>query len=314
MKTTAKILLLLTLLCFVGMGATAYGESSVEYRIDSLDIVEYSLGTYHDLFTIPVVEGYFPVYLSGWQIASDAAYIHSPEDIRLIKGNDDILFDNALCFEWVDYGWSDDKRLSILLFLKDETRGDPERILEAVNQLVFEITVEQYECDVPDDETQVFSVKAQPRIDTIRDSSNITVDYELVGGLDYLEAAEAYGNTNILYYANLMMKETQATNVACWKMNGQITAPWPIMCALGYHADIPANRIMYFNTTDFLVDTDIETAYLMIGYDGKQPSKGDAIAVFEALNPELYVSPEPYLIGDYNGPYYLVCPKLKSEE
>ena len=314
MKAMAGIARLLVVLCLVGLSATAYGESAVEYKIDSLDIVEYSLGTYLDWFTIPVVEGYFPVCLSGWQIASNTEYIYSPEDIRLIKGNDDILFDNDLCFEWVDYRGGKDKRLSILLFLKEETRDDPERILEAVNQLVFEITVEQYECYAPDDETQYFPVKAQPCVDTIRDSSNITVEYELADGLDYLEAAEVYDNHNIVYYANLMMKETQVTNVACWKMDGEITAPWPIMCALGYHNDIPTDRIVYFNSTDYFGDVNIETTYVLIGYDGQQPSQGDAIAAFEALKPELYISPEPYLIGDFKGPYYLVCPKLKSGE
>ena len=86
------------------------------------------------------------------------------------------------------------------------------------------------------------------------------------------------------------------------------------MCALGYHNDIPTDRIVYFNRTDYFGDVNIETTYLLIGYDGQQPSQGDAIAAFEALKPELYISPEPYLIGDFKGPYYLVCPKLKSGE
>ena len=312
MKTTAKILLLLTLLCFVGMGATAYGESSVEYRIDSLDIVESSLGTYHDLFTIPVVDGYFPVYLSGWQIASNTEYTYLPQASALTNGNDDIMLNSKIWIESFDDNPSPSKRISLLLYLKKEAYDDSAKILEAVNQLVFEITVAQLKNDTSY-ESQHFSVKTQPQIDRIRDSSNITVNLKLFDELDYLQKPEE--NHNIIHYANLIRSEAQAADVVCWEMECQMTAPWPIKCMLGYHNEIPTSYISYFNSYESLVAWGAETMYFLIGYNERKPSRDEVISIFEELNPQLFISPEPCLIGNYiGGPYYQIAPKLESEE
>jgi len=297
----------------IGISAIALGESVVDFRIDSLDIIGNSIyGKNDDLFTIPVIDNYFPVYLSGWQVSNNPEYIYIPQNVILTNTNDDIILCNEIWSESVDENRSICRRISILLLLKEKTYYNSEKTLEALNQLDLEITVEQSDAML-EAESQLFSVRTQPQIDIIRDSSNITVNCKLLNETDYLEAAKE--DPNIVYYAKQIKDEARVSDVTCLKVECWIDAPWSIECVLGYHNHEPRSRIVYFNSSESLMHSNKMIMYFLLGYNGQKFTQDEFITVFEELKPQLFISPEPLLIGSFiGGPYYPVFLKIDGEE
>ena len=301
------VFLSLVFTCFVGEQGSADNGPVIDFKIDSIDIISSdSYSASEDFFTVPATEGYFPVYLSGWQFSNNTEYIYSPQNISLTNSSDDILVYNEIWSESVDTNQSKKRRISILILLKSEIYYDDwEKILEKVNQLILEIDVEQHDA-MNETESRYYSIKTQPQIDTVRTAVDIAFDLELIDKLNYLEAAEY--DPNIIYYAELIKNETQVTDITCWKIEYQITAPWPIKNILGYHNDAPTSRIVYFNSSEPLTNSSKITMYLLYGHNnaGKAFQK-DLISIWEEIEPRLIVSPEPQLIGNHiGGPYYSV--------
>ena len=301
------IFISLVFTCFVGEQGFADNGPVIDFTIDSIDIINSdSYSVSEDFFTVPATEGYFPVYLSGWQFSNNTEYIYSPQNINLTNSSDDILVCNEIWSESVDTNQSKKRRISILILLKSEIYYDDwEKILEKVNHLIFEIDVEQYDA-MNETESRYYSIKTQPQIDTVRTAVDIEFDLELIDELNYLEAAEY--DPNIICYAELIQNETQVTDITCWKIEYQITAPWPIKCILGYHNDVPTSRIVYFNSAEPLINSSKITMYLLYGHNNKEKAfQKDLISIWEEMEPRLLVSPEPQLIGNHiGGPYYSV--------
>lgn len=311
MKSLIGTILSLVFMCFVGGQGSAYNEPVMNFRIDSVDIISsdpYSIS--EDFFTIPATEGYFPVYLSGWQLSDDTEYIYLPPNINFINFSDDIFVCNEIWSESIDTNHSNKRRISILILLKNEIYCDLEKILEKVNQLIFEIDVEQYDA-MNETESRFYSFKTQPQIDTVRTAVDIISDLELIDEQNYLEAAE--DDPNIIYYAELIKRETQVTDITCWKIEWQIAASWPIKCIFGYHNDVPTSRIVYFNSSEPLTNSSKITMYLFYGHNNTEKAfQKDLIFIWGELEPRLLVSPEPLLIGNHiGGPYYLVVPQVE---
>ena len=311
MKSLIGTILSLVFMCFVGGQGSADNGPVVEFRIDSIDMISsapYSIS--EDFFTVPETEGYFPAYLSGWQFSDNTAYIYSPQSISLTNPSDDILVCNEIWNESIDTNHSNKRRIAILIFLKNEIYYDGEKILEKVNQLIFEIDVEQDDA-MNETESRYYSFKTQPQIDIVRTAGDITFDLELIDERNYLEAAE--DDPNIIYYAELIKRETQITDIACWKIQCQITASWPIKCILGYHNDVLASRIVYFNSSEPLINTSKITLYLLHGHNTQEKAfQKDLISIWGELEPQFLASPEPLLIGNHiGGPYYLVVPQVE---
>ena len=110
MKSLIGTILSLVFMCFVGGQGSAYNEPVMNFRIDSVDIISsdsYSIS--EDFFTIPATEGYFPVYLSGWQLSDDTEYIYLPQNINLTNSSDDIFVCNEIWSESIDTNHSNKK-------------------------------------------------------------------------------------------------------------------------------------------------------------------------------------------------------------
>ncbi len=311
MKSLISTILSLVFICFIWGQGSADNGPVIGFIIDSLDIISSdSYSVSEDFFTVPAKEGYFPVCLSGWLYSENTEYIYSPQSIRLINSSDDIIICNEIWNESIDTNHSSKRRVSILILLKNETYYDLEKIPEKVNQLIFEVDVEQ--CDaINETESQYYSFKTQPQIDTLRTAVNIASDLKLIDERNYLEVAEY--DPNIIYYAELIKRETQVTEITCWTIECQIAAPWPIKCILGYHNDLPKSRIVYFNSSESLTNSSKITMYLLYGHSNTEKNiQKDLFSIWRELEPQFLVSPEPLLVGNHiGGPYYLVVPQVE---
>lgn len=300
---------LLLMVVLVGGAACAVDEPIVSYSLDSIDVVDPSLYTdLSDLRMLSVQEDFWFVFLSGWQLANHTEYMYAAQNVVMRKDYDDVVLYDI----WSELYQGAENRVSILLLLKKSTYPDMESILEIMNRLDLDITVEQSDC-FAETEAIDFHVEVQPQVHTVRDSAGLAGRFRLLDQIAYQDAVAK--NVNVEYDAELIKRNDSVSQIACWEITYQIDSPFPIQCAFGFHSSAYQSRMMAFNTSDPLVHLPSDTTFLLVGYDEQEPSRSDVMRILHDMDIEVLISPEPYLFGQHlGGPYYAVPLQIEGME